>query len=97
MALYVVEILGTNASTARASSGEVELVANPHPFTGLVRWADGSAALFESKDQANDVGLACRWNNQRYLVKAARGNTRTGGRVVPVELHEWLGCQESQR
>jgi hypothetical protein len=59
---------------------------------------DAHVAVFEDRALADQVGLACRWNNQRYRVIAARGRVRRVGQVVTREaLGELTGCQDGWR
>jgi hypothetical protein len=54
---------------------------------------DERVALFDKKT-AHAVGLACRWNNQQYRVKPARGRNRRDGIEVPAGEGRWKSCQE---
>lgn len=92
--LFVAEIINTNACTATATVQGHCLEASPSRTTnrGLVCWPrndqyeDPTPALFSSRAQAEEAAEACRWNNQRYSVRAARGKVREYGRLVAALL-----------
>lgn len=95
MAKYVVKILGTNGSLASVtgetgmrlvSGGGADVGRDGRVFVasdgGDLCCEEERVALFEDRELADEVGLACRWNNQRYAVVPARGRVREVGRVV---------------
>lgn len=92
---FAIEIIGTNASEASAYVVEQKefieqtFVASPSRKTnkGWVMF-DGDRAQFATHEEADTVGMACRWNNQQYRVKVVRGhvNSVATGRVI--------GCQQ---
>ena len=57
-------------------------------------WALGASVALFDKLTANEVGEACRWNNQQYRVKSARGRNRRDGVEIPPGEGRWKSCQE---
>jgi hypothetical protein len=119
MPLFIVEIEGTNGSSANVYGARINLSSNGgaefgqdgkvyvvpaysvetgEPLVGSDPTSDPKVALFNDRAFAREVGLACRWNNQRYLVRPALGRVRQTGTLVTREtLGTFTGCQEGWR
>lgn len=107
MAIYYAEILGANASESFAHStllrfSAVGAVDEWRPVT--VSWVgcnNYKVALFSSKDEARTVARACRWSNQFFRVRAARGKIRATGLLLSGRLLSLAGkvrgCQGSSK
>lgn len=92
--LYIAETFGSNGSAAHATdaAGRRYRSASRHPSSVVclggydVATGEGSEptpALFESREDARAVALACHWNGQSFGVRAARGRIRETGTVIP--------------
>jgi hypothetical protein len=92
--LYIAETFGSNASAAHAvdAQGRQYSSASRHPSSVVhvggydLETGGGSEpvpALFESREDAQRVALACHWNGQSFGVRAARGRIRDTGTVIP--------------
>lgn len=99
MSLFTVEMINVNPAVGLAISGAVTLFSWPSSETnsGFVKWHDAArpVALFQSKEQAEKVALVCRRENQRFVIRPARGRLRADAKVVPLELTEWHGQVQS--
>lgn len=100
MALFAAFIQGANACEAYAypedGSWEDRLTCSTSTTTTeqVIR-RNGSPALFESRDAAEDAARACHWSNQRFCAKPARGRIRAEGVIVTPPSTRWVSCQES--
>lgn len=97
MALYVVTIAGGNAVDPWATAGGQSFSVDTRNRV-CVRAVGGdmAPALFSSREAANAIGLACRWNGQTYRITAARGRDRTDGvDVDPFDTARVTSCQET--
>lgn len=94
MPLYIAETFGSNGCEAVTcdTAGRRYISASAHPSSIIhvggfdPETGDGSEpvpALFESREDARAVALACHWNNQTFGVRAARGRIRDIGTVIP--------------
>lgn len=94
--LYIAETFGSNGSAASAgdASGRQYRSASRHPSSiitvggydlrdGMADGTEPAPALFESREDARAVALACHWNGQSFGVRAARGRIRETGTVIP--------------
>lgn len=87
--LYIAETFGSNGCYASAGDEQGRQYRSPsrHPSSIIeIEASDGSdstPALFESREDARAVALACHWNGQRFGVRAARGRVREIGTIIP--------------
>lgn len=95
---FAIEITGTNAVAAWATTDTQSFSAFPSHATGAGWVTVGDApseyesaprAQFATRAEARAVALACHWNNQRFEVKRIRGggvNASAEGKIT--------SCQE---
>lgn len=97
MALFAAFITGQNAIASYARCGTTRFTCSPNDFDEAVIQIEGDAdefkpALFATRDEARAIALACRWNNQRFEVRTARGRVRQRGKLISINPDEVHGC-----
>lgn len=80
---FAIKIHSTNASFAYARTADTKWTANPSQKTnwGWVckgDYHDDVRAVFATKAEAQEVAVACRWNNQTFTVTVVRDEVNSG-------------------